>query len=431
MIIYTVKSGDSIYTIARRFGTTAERIIADNSLQDPANLAVGQTIVILRPQTQYTVKEGDTLYSIAQMFGVTLNQLWRNNPSLEGQDTVTPGQTLIITLPEQTFGSIDVNAYAYPSIDRTTLERTLPYLTYLTIFSYGITEDGGLIGIDDESVIEEARRYGVAPIMMLSTITENGTFSSERAAALLSDEAAQDRLIAEVLRTVEEKRYEGVDVDFEYVGGEYAERYAAFIQKLRDALAEQGYPLFVALAPKTSADMEGLLYEGHDYRALGEAADKALLMTYEWGYTYGEPQAVSPLNKVREVVEYGVSEIPADKIFLGVPNYGYDWPLPFVQGETAAQSLSNVDAEQRAIEKNAEIQYDRTAQAPFYTYYESENGQPIEHIVWFENASSSDAMLRLINEYGLSGMSVWNIMRYFPSLWLVLNSLYKINKVLE
>ncbi len=431
MIIYTVKNGDNVYRIARRFGTTSQRIIADNDLQDPSELAVGQKLVILQPRTVYTVKEGDTLYSVAQMFSVPVNQILRNNPSLEGSDTLRTGQELIISLPEQTYGNIDVNAYAYTGIDPTTLQRTLPYLTYLTIFSYGIGENGQLIDIDDEDIIETARRSGVAPIMMLSTLTEDGTFSSERAAMVLSSEEIQNNLISEILQTIETKRYEGVDVDFEYVEGEYAQAYADFLERLRQALSGQGHKLFVALAPKTSSDMPGLLYEGHDYAALGNAADKALLMTYEWGYTYGEPQAVSPINKVREVIEYGVSEIPRGKILLGVPNYGYDWPLPYVQGETMAESLSNNEAVERAKENKAEIQYDQAAQAPFYTYYVRENGAPIQHIVWFEDASSVDAMLKLINEYGLSGMSVWNIMRYFPSLWTVLNSLYRINKVLN
>ena len=110
MIIYTVKSGDNVYRIARRFGTTSQRIIADNDLQNPSELAVGQKIVILQPRTVYTVKEGDTLYSVAQMFSVPVNQLLRNNPSLEGSETLRTGQELIISLPEPTYGNIDVNA---------------------------------------------------------------------------------------------------------------------------------------------------------------------------------------------------------------------------------------------------------------------------------------------------------------------------------
>lgn len=69
-----------------------------------------------------------------------------------------------------------------------------------------------------------------------------------------------------------------------------------------------------------------------------------MLMTYEWGYTYGPPMAVAPLNMVRRVVEYAVSAIPVEKISLGIPNYGYEWPLPYVRGTTKAQSISNREA---------------------------------------------------------------------------------------
>ena len=73
--------------------------------------------------------------------------------------------------------------------------------------------------------------------------------------------------------------------------------------------------------------------------AIGGIADSVLLMTYEWGYTYGPPMAVAPINHVRRVAEYGASVIDPEKIQMGIPNYGYDWPLPFVQGQTRAVHL--------------------------------------------------------------------------------------------
>ena len=91
--------------------------------------------------------------------------------------------------------------------------------------------------------------------------------------------------------------------------------------------------LIAALAPKTSAGQKGTLYEGHDYTAIGAACDAALLMTYEWGYTYGPPMAVAPIRNVRQVVEYALTEIPPEKIWLGVPTYGYDWTLPYEKGQ--------------------------------------------------------------------------------------------------
>lgn len=135
--------------------------------------------------------------------------------------------------------------------------------------------------------------------------------------------------------------------------------------------------------------------------------------------------AVSPLNKVREVVAFGVSQIPPNKILMGVPNYGYDWPLPYVPGESAARSIGNVMAVDLAREHGAEIRFDRVAQAPFFNYFDAQGRQ---HEVWFEDASSIRSKLALVPEFGLNGIAVWNVMRYFPQLWLVLNALYTIRR---
>ena len=432
MVIYTVKNGDSIYNIARAYGTTPERIIADNDLRDPAGLVVGQTIVIQQPLVSYRVRSGDTVYSISQQFGISLNQLYRNNPVLMGGNNLIVGQPLNIVLPQPIYDrEIDVNGYVYPNVSRETLMRTLPYLTYITVFTYGIRENGELIQVDDEEIIELARQYGVAPIMQISSITERGTFSTEAAARLFANEALQDQVIEELITVLEEKRYAGVDVDFEYVEGQYAEAYVAFLEKLHARLNPLGYEVFVAVAPKYSADQPGLLYEGHDYPGLGAAADGILLMTYEWGYSRGEPQAVSPVDKVRRVVDYGVTVIPPEKIFLGMPNYGYDWRLPFVAGETVARSLSNVEAVELAKEKNAEILFDEVAQSPYFNYFMRENSRSFEHVVWFEDARSVAAMLGLVQEYALRGFAVWNLMRYFPQMWLVVNNTFRIRRGLS
>jgi len=270
---------------------------------------------------------------------------------------------------------------------------------------------------------------------VLTSLTENGTFSSGLARDVIADPALSERVIDDIARIVPEKGYGGVDVDFEYVPGENAGDYADFVRRINDRLNSLGtsgneYEVFVSLAPKYRADQGGLLYGGHDYGGLGAAADSTLLMTYEWGYTYGPPLAVSPINEVRRVLDYAVTEIPRNKLLLGVPNYGYDWALPYMRGETKAESLGNMAAVERALEKNTEIRYDENAQAPFYTYYDRPQTfrDAVEHVVWFENARSVNTMIRLINEYGMNGMGVWNIMRYFPALWLLTNSLYRIRK---
>lgn len=431
MIIYTVRPGDSLYSIARRYNTTVDRLAADNALASPSVLSVGQSLVILQPETTYTVRPGDTLYSIAGQYGVSVNQLWRNNPSLAGSDVLTPGQQLFISLEPPEFDrEVSVTGYVYPFVDRSTLTTTLPYLTYLSVFTYGLNPDGSLIPQDDDELISLARSYGVAPIMMIASLNNQGLFSNQLASDILSDPALRNAVVDNIYNTVRSKGYSGVEFDFEYVPAQNAADYAELVRATRERLSPEGYYVFVDLAPKESDDKPGLLYEGHDYAALGEAADLALLMTYEYGYTYGPPMAVSPIGPVSGVLDYAVTRIPSLKLLLGEPNYAYNWTLPYVQGESRAESLSNVEAVELAAEKRAAIEYDEVAQSPYFNYYDRTDAGPVQHEVWFEDARSADASLRLIDSYDLAGTGIWNIMRKNPQLYLVLNSLYQIKKVL-
>ena len=135
--------------------------------------------------------------------------------------------------------------------------------------------------------------------------------------------------------------------------------------------------------------------------------------------------AVAPLNKVREVVEYALTKIPAEKINLGIPNYGYDWTLPFVRGTSKAQSIGNIEAVQIAIAQGVEIQFDTVAQSPFFTYIQD----GLTHEVWFEDVRSLLSKFELVKEYGLRGCTYWTIMQWFRANWLLLNSRFRIEKL--
>lgn len=427
MEIYVVQPGDTLASIANRFGVPLQVLENINQLRNPDELVVGQTIVILYPSQIYTVRPGDSLYQIAVEFDTSVIELYQNNPQLSSQTEIYPGDVLVIQYAVNQSRSISVLGYAYPYIDRQTLIKTLPYLTYLSVFTYGFTADGGLIAIEDQDVVDLALDYGVAPLMVLSPLDESGNFSNVRASELLNDPVAQETLIQNLLGALYEKGYQGVDLDFEYLFAQDREAYVSFVQTLRKRLNAQGYVINVDLAPKVRENQEGLLYEGLDYYGLGAASNYVLVMTYEWGYTYGPPMAVSPIRSVRTVLDYAVTEIDTYKIFMGMNNYGYDWPLPYERGVTAAKTISNVAAVELAKVQNVDIQYDEWSQAPYF-YYIAEDG--VEHVVWFEDARSIDARLKLIEEYDLNGAGYWNVMKFFPQNWMVLNALYNIRKVI-
>lgn len=418
MDIHVVRPGDTLYRLARQYGVPMDRLLHDNQLPDPSQLVVGQTIVIRYPVLTYTVKEGDTLWSIAQAHASTVRALLRNNPNLQGKDLLYPGQVLVIQYQDRPQGVLTVNSYAYPWIDRSLLTATLPYLSQLTPFTHRFTSDGTLIPPDDEVLISAALQSSVSPLLCLANLDENDRFSSQLAHQLLNDAQAQDRLIAAVLDAVERKGYRGVDVDFEYVYGEDAANYAGFLTRLRASLAPKQLPLSVALAAKTQDDQPGRLYEGHDYGLIAQAVDHALLMTYDWGYVSGPPMAVAPLPQVREVVKYALTHFKREQLYLGIPNYGYNWPVPFKEGNRAV-SVGNQEAVRLAWDRHAAIRFDETAQAPWFRYVD-ENGQ--EREVWFEDARSIQAKIRLALEYGLHGVGYWNLDRAFPQNWVVLAS---------
>ncbi|RKI42650.1 LysM peptidoglycan-binding domain-containing protein [bacterium D16-51] len=371
--------------------------------------------------TIYVVQPNDTVDAIAESYQVPVDNIIYIN-QLAYPYALAIGQALLIPTAdeEQERRSVVTNGYAYPFINQGVLESTLPYLTNLSIFSYGFTGQGELIppALNDTWMIEAAAGMGVNAILTLTPMDEEGRFSNILIHQMVNDEAAKSALIQNLLVTMGEKGYQGIDVDFEYILAEDRDAFTAFVAELTEIMNANGYETSVALAPKTSSTQRGLLYEGKDYRGLGAAANSVLLMTYEWGYTYGPPMAVAPIDKVREVVEYAVTEIPVDKINLGIPNYGYDWPLPFEKGVTKASTIGNVQAVQLAIEYGAVINFDETAQSPYFHYIE--NG--VEHEVWFEDVRSMQAKFDLVKEFSLRGMGYWQLMRLFLANWVLLDN---------
>lgn len=423
MIIHVVKPGESLYSIARFYGASQNRITAENELKNPNELVIGQTLVITEGTSKHKVQPGQSIYLIASQYGVSVRALLAANPNINPAQ-LSVGQIINIPIRTEKRGTIDVNGYAFPNISMEVLRKTLPYLTFLSIFSYEVNADGTLKTINDQPLIDAARAVGVAPVMVITNLSESG-FSSDLARTILTNQAVQDTLLNNVIANMRAKNYRGLDIDFEYIYPENREDYNNFLRKTVNRLRPLGYTITSALAPKTSADQKGLLYEAHDYPVHGALLDHVILMTYEWGYTFGPPLAVAPINEIRKVLNYAVTAIPRDKILMGIPNYGYDWTLPYVEGSRAA-TVTNTGAVDLAVREKAAIQYNDVSKAPYFNYYDDAKKQ---HVVWFEDARSIEAKLELVDEYNLGGVSYWTINRYFPQNWLVLSSMYDIAKV--
>lgn len=426
MQIHVVKPGESITTIARSYGSTVTEIVEANQIPNPNRLVVGQTMVIPIIGSFYEVQKGDSLWSIANRFGLTYQELARIN-GISVNQSLTIGFRLYI--PEPPKVKMEFNAYLEPFSKtipqdlQDSAKEAAPYLTYLAPFSFQALRTGEL----KEPALTNLKQIADDNnniLMMVITNLEDGGFNDELGRILLNDQAVQNKLLNNIETTAKKYGFRDIHFDFEYLRPADKEAYNQFLRKAKQRFSAQGWLLSTALAPKTSSDQKGAWYEAHDYKTHGEIVDFVVIMTYEWGYSGGPAQAVSPIGPVREVLEYAITEMPSKKIMMGQNLYGYDWTLPFKQG-TTAKALSPQAAIVLAADNNVPIEYNEKAQAPTYKYRDQEGKQ---HEVWFEDARSIQAKFNLMRELNLRGMSYWKLGLPFPQNWLLIDSNFTVEK---
>lgn len=425
MIIHVVQSGETINSIADQYQVSADRLIIENGIRFPDNLVVGETLVILYPETTYIIKEGDTLESIADSHEVSVLQLLRNNPYLSDREYIYPGETIVISYAGDKLGALSTNCYAYPFIDINVLNKTLPFLTYLTVFSYQVTIDGELNDINDTEIIQAAKSYDVAPIMMLTAASESMEDEINIVHTLLSDKEIQNQFIDNLIHVLQTKGYRGVSINTPYILPTDRNLYENFITELADHLSNEGYIVIDTFSIRIFQLLNGMLFEGIEYSKLGQIADGITLISYEFGYSEGVPPGTTSLDSFRRFVEYTARLIPPMKLSIGLSVIGYVWGLPYIPGISKGMAISYDSVIDIAREENAEIQFDEITNTAYFNYVSTN-----EYVVRFKDARCIDNFVKLVPELGLGGISIWNIMSWFPQMWLVINSQYNIDKIM-
>lgn len=426
MQIHVVQQGQTVYGIAQAYGSTVNDIVTANELPNAGQLVVGQTLVIPIYGSFYWVQARDSLWSIAQKFGVSYQELANINRIPLNRPLQVGTRLYIPPAPKVTK---EFNAYVEPfgeTVSQNLEEssrQAAPYLTYLSPFSFRALRDGSL---DEPPLgqLPEIARANNNVLVMVVTNLEEGGFSDELGRILLNDQQVQTNLLNNIVNTAKRYGFRDIHFDFEFLRPQDREAYNTFLRRAKQRFNQEGWLLSTALAPKTRRDQPGLWYEAHDYKAHGEIVDFVVIMTYEWGYSGGPPMAVSPIGPVRDVLEYAITEIPSQKIMMGQNLYGYDWTLPWKQGNIA-KAVSPQQAIQLAAQYNVPIQYDWTAQAPFFNYWDA---QGAEHRVWFEDARSIQAKFNLLKELNLRGMSYWKLGLSFPQNWLLITENFNVRK---
>ncbi|MDF2872323.1 MAG: hypothetical protein K0R05_3898 [Anaerocolumna sp.] len=404
MIIHVVESGETIFSIADYYGVSAKKLVIYNNLTDEDSLVIGEALIILIPEVTYTVKEGDTLLQIADIYGTTVIELLRYNPELSDSQSLYVGDEIVISFRGQKGHTIATNGFAYPFIDTKTLQMTLPYLTYLTVYSYTVSATGELNSLADEDIIKLAKAYGTEPFMMVIPASHSNEEAMEVVNSIISDVTIEDRFISQILLTLETKGYSGVSFHTPYIHPRYRENYRRHATKMLESITSAGY--------KVMDTFENPIF-GFDYKFMTDGLSGITLIVYEFGYSDRLSLGTLCTENYRRIIADFTKMVPSDMVSFGLPVQGYIYQLPFIPGTSQGRAISYRAALELAAQNNAQIIYDPLTNSVSFYFYSGD-----EYLVRFWDARSYDVFLKLVPEFNLYGIGIWNVMQWFPQLWM-------------
>jgi spore germination protein len=426
MIIHIVQSDETIKSIAEKYQVSVARLIQENDLMNPDNLVVGQTILIVYPKETYTVKEGDTLIDIAKENNVTVMELLRNNPYLLDREYLYTGEIIVISYADEKYGDIATNGYAYPYINKDILRKNLLFLTYLSIFSYTVKQNGNLDDIDDIEIINLAKSFRVAPIMVISNITPEGSADQQMFHNILNSQEKITNLIENIYRVAKTKGYYGINIDIPYTSEEDRQKYFDLITTITERFNKEDIKVFVTITPNSFKPEAGSKFEVVDYSSLSQVTNGIILLSYSWGYASEIPIEAAPFYLIEILLQYVLKQIPPDKITLGISNIGYIVEIPYVVGESRANAISNANAIQLASDVGAEINYNDINLSSYFFVIGTDN-----YLVYFHDIRAIETTLKVIADNGLHGLGIWSVMYFLAQTFLFINTQYNIIKVIK
>jgi spore germination protein len=217
--------------------------------------------------------------------------------------------------------------------------------------------------------------------------------------------------VAAIVALVQRQHYAGIDIDYEDLHASDRTAFTAFITQLAGALHAKGKVLSVDLFAKPDNRGYDQRNLAQDYQAIGRVADQVRLMGYDYHWSSSAPGPIAPIGWIRTVLSYAKTQIPASKIILGVPLYGYDW----VDGH--GTPVSWLQAFQLSRQYGVQLHFDAASQSPWFDYIDPAGRQ---HVVWFENGPSTQVKFEAAQSAGIGGVFVWMYGLEDTSIWTAL-----------
>ncbi len=257
-------------------------------------------------------------------------------------------------------------------------------------------DHGNIYGSDWPAVTGFAREHGIK----VMPIVANGEFEEDVAHDIFIDARNQTRALDGLSWLVNNFGYDGIDIDFENMYSSDRNLFSGFMHNVYARVHnENGKLVTIALASKTNDTYVGFAGP-FDYAGLAPNFDLAVVMTYDEHYAGGEAGPVASIQWVEDVIKYATRFIPAYKLLIGLPFYGYNWNLS-VGGWARAMSYDEIV--RTVFAHGPGIQMDPVSKTPVYTY---DSGSGVRQI-WFENSTSLGYKLELAARYGLAGWGAW------------------------
>jgi spore germination protein len=313
---------------------------------------------------------------------------------------------------------------------------------------------GNLGSRDDQTLKRLARDHNLKVVPSLLTLS--GWLNHQ----VLTDETAAANAIDQIVSYTLAEDYDGFDLDLEGVDPADRDALNAFVASTSEALHANGKLLTLAI-PAKERDVTVGWAGAYDYAALGAQADLITIMAYEYRGPFSGPGSVAPFDWVQRVTRFATSQIPHEKVLLGLAFYGYDWnttsgsarsigypqftalaeryeaPVVF---DPAQRSLTFeyeglAGESQPGLAPQARLNHAITARnaapcevqpppspAPAARPPAPPAGTPQAHAVWLEDGTSAAARLDLATMYQTGGVATWRLGLEDPTVWDVFRS---------
>lgn len=489
---YIVKPGDTLYLISRSFGVSLNDLMGANDLVSSA-IYPGQRLYIpvdRQPQTTYTVRSGDSLYAIARRYNTTIESIIALN-NLTGT-ALSIGQRLRIPLYTEVVVNVDrANVRSWASLSAPVVivmvrGARLPVIgttqgwymvrlfngksawisrdvvslrvhdgsrPIISNVGFYTLEEGPGLPSSYSSFVNNTAQISALPLFMWRISAANptrvekfGDFSDQDirtlvaighrnnikmmpvihnllyrpggttlaknvVKVLVSDPRNRAAFIQSVIALIEQFNFDGVNIDIEDVFIEDSKGVSALYTELGAALRSRGYYLSASVPARVSDEPFNPFSDPFEYGPIGNAVDQFVVMLYnEHGWPGSGPGPVVSSGWMERVLNYTATKMPKEKIVAAVSVFGFDFNLT-----TGRNRYVTYEAAMNLARRyNRTVIFDEATLTPMFSYTDEQGN---DHEVWFENAASIRAKANIAWRMGISGLALWRLGMEDPAIW--------------